>query len=95
MPDSELTVDVSPSAEQALFLGEVCARFEAAWTAAGPTDPAPRIENFLAGSEQPERAVLLHRLVLLDVNHRRRRGFRACLLRLRQIVVAGDGFLGR
>ncbi len=73
MPDSELTVDVSPSAEQALFLDDVCARFEAAWEAAGPLDPAPRIENFVAGSEAPERAVLLHRLVLLDVDHRRRR----------------------
>jgi len=76
MPDSDLTVDVPPSAEQALFLDEMCARFEAAWKAAGPLDPAPRIENFLAGSEAPERGVLLHRLVLLDVNHRRRRGGR-------------------
>ena len=75
MPDSLFTVDVPLSAAQALLLNEVCARFEAAWKAAGPADPAPRIEAFLSGASRRS-SILLRRLVLLDVNHRRRRGGR-------------------
>lgn len=77
MPDSDLTADLTPSAAaKALLLNEACARFEAAWKAARPLDPEPVIEDFLAGTEAPERADLLHRLIVLHVEHRRRRGAR-------------------
>jgi serine/threonine protein kinase/tetratricopeptide (TPR) repeat protein len=77
MPDSDPTVDLTPSAAaRAFLLNELCARFEAAWKAAGPLDPEPQIEDFLAEADDPERADLLRRLVVLDVEHRRRRGGR-------------------
>jgi serine/threonine protein kinase/tetratricopeptide (TPR) repeat protein len=76
MSDHELTMDLTPSARQETIVEEACARFESAWEAVGPTDPAPGIEEFLSGTETVDRAVLLRRLVLLDVNHRRRRGGR-------------------
>jgi serine/threonine protein kinase/tetratricopeptide (TPR) repeat protein len=75
MPESDVTVDLTPSeAARALLLNDACARFEAAWKATGPPDPAPRIEDFLASEESQERTDLLLRLVSLEIDHRRRRG---------------------
>jgi tRNA A-37 threonylcarbamoyl transferase component Bud32 len=51
-------------------IDRACNRFEAAWKAGAP----PRIEDFLAGWEGPERSALLRELVLLDLDYRRRRG---------------------
>ena len=45
---------------------EYCARFAAAWIAG----ERPRIEAFLADLPAPARAVLLPRLIALDVAHR-------------------------
>jgi tRNA A-37 threonylcarbamoyl transferase component Bud32 len=53
-----------------LRLEEVCDQFEAAWRADGP----PRIEDFLAGWEEPARSALLHELIVRDMNYRRGRG---------------------
>ena len=47
---------------------EVCERFEVAWRSGG----RPRIEDYLRGASETERLVLLHELILLDVEYRRR-----------------------
>jgi WD40 repeat protein len=53
-------------------LDAVCDRFEAAWKAAA-AGQAPRIEDYLVALPEPERADLLHELVLLDLHYRGRR----------------------
>ncbi len=45
-------------------------RFEAAWAA----EHRPRIEEFLADVPEPERAILLHELLVLELGYRRRAG---------------------
>jgi WD40 repeat protein/tetratricopeptide (TPR) repeat protein/tRNA A-37 threonylcarbamoyl transferase component Bud32 len=55
-----------------LRLEEVCARFEAAWKAAGSAATAPRIEERLGAAAGPGRAALLRELLRLDVHYRRR-----------------------
>jgi serine/threonine-protein kinase len=55
-------------------LDEVCARFEAAWQAAEPDGPPPRIADYLAAVAGPDRHALLRELLRLDVHYRRRRG---------------------
>jgi nitrous oxidase accessory protein NosD len=55
-------------------LDEACTRFEAAWQAAGPDGPPPRIADYLAAVAGPDRHALLRELLLLDVHYRRRRG---------------------
>src|SRR5262245_25606110 len=57
-----------------LHMEDVCARFEAAWQAAGPNGAPPRIEDDLVGAAGPERQALLWELLLLDVPYRRQRG---------------------
>jgi WD40 repeat protein/tRNA A-37 threonylcarbamoyl transferase component Bud32 len=57
-----------------LHLEEVCARFEAAWKAAGSAATAPRIEEHLGAAAGPGRAALLRELLRLDVHYRRRHG---------------------
>jgi serine/threonine-protein kinase len=57
-----------------LRLEEVCARFEAAWKAAGSAAPAPRIEEYLGAAAGPERAALLRELLRLDLHYRTRAG---------------------
>jgi formylglycine-generating enzyme required for sulfatase activity/serine/threonine protein kinase len=51
-------------------IDEVCNRFEAAWRAG----PPPRLEDFLADWQGPERLALLRELVLLDADYRRTAG---------------------
>ncbi len=51
---------------------EACDRFEAAWR----VGPAPRIEDYLAASDEADRAALLRELVALERELRRRRGER-------------------
>jgi serine/threonine-protein kinase len=55
--------------EVVLRLEQVCTRFQAAWEG-GDT---PRIEDYLAGWEEPGRSALLRELVRLDVHYRRGR----------------------
>jgi tetratricopeptide (TPR) repeat protein/tRNA A-37 threonylcarbamoyl transferase component Bud32 len=74
MLNSFATVDVPLSPAQALRVNEVCDRFEAAWKAAGPGEPGPRIEDHLADAPEAGRALLLRHLILLDVDYRRLRG---------------------
>jgi tetratricopeptide (TPR) repeat protein len=76
MPNSPATVDSPLSPEQALRVNELCDRFEAAWRAAAPGEPGPRIEECLAESPEAGRVLLLRHLVLLDVDYRRLRGER-------------------
>jgi hypothetical protein len=59
-----------------LRLEKVCARFEAAWQAAGSGAAPPRIEDHLAGAAVPERQALLWELLRLELHYRRRRGER-------------------
>jgi WD40 repeat protein len=51
-----------------------CDRFEAAWKAAGPMQPSPRIEDHLSDSSGPGRTSLLQELTALDLVYRRKRG---------------------
>jgi WD40 repeat protein len=53
-----------------------CDAFEAAWRAALAGGPRPRVEEHLEGVGEPERAVLLRELVLLDVHYRGQAGER-------------------
>jgi tRNA A-37 threonylcarbamoyl transferase component Bud32 len=68
MPSDSLPVSVQ------LHLEEVCARFEAAWQAAGRAGAAPRLEEHLGAASGPGRAALLRELLRLDLHYRRRRG---------------------
>jgi tetratricopeptide (TPR) repeat protein/tRNA A-37 threonylcarbamoyl transferase component Bud32 len=68
------TVDEPLAPRYALHVNEVCDRFEAVWKAAGPGAPLPRIEEHLGDTPEPERSALLRRLVILDLDWRRRRG---------------------
>jgi serine/threonine-protein kinase len=59
-----------------LRLEGVCARFEAAWNAAGSDGAAPRIEDYLNNGPEAERPARLRQLLLLDMHYRRRCGGR-------------------
>src|SRR5258708_7296200 len=59
---------VSPSVEKRV--DQVCMRFETAWRAG----QAPRIEDYLADIQEPERCIRLHELLLLDIHYRRKAG---------------------
>jgi tetratricopeptide (TPR) repeat protein/tRNA A-37 threonylcarbamoyl transferase component Bud32 len=74
MPESFATADNPLPPEQALHVNEVCDRFEAAWRAAAPGTPGPRIEDHLDGTDGAERSALLRHLVLLEIDYRRLRG---------------------
>jgi serine/threonine-protein kinase len=56
--------------DQARHLDELCTQFEKAWKAG----QRPRIEDFLADTQEPERSALLRELILLDSDYRRVRG---------------------
>jgi WD40 repeat protein len=58
----------------ALHVDAVCRRFEAAWKAAAAGGERPRLETYLADTDDPVRAVLFHELLQIDVHHRRRVG---------------------
>src|SRR5205823_906226 len=45
---------------------EACGRFGAAWKAAGPSGPGPRLEDHLGDAADSGRAALLHELVALE-----------------------------
>jgi tRNA A-37 threonylcarbamoyl transferase component Bud32 len=51
-------------------LNVVCNRFEMAWKAG----QRPRIEDYLGDAPEPERAVLLHELIAVDIHYRRHEG---------------------
>jgi hypothetical protein len=68
MPDDSLPVSGQ------LRLEEICARFEAAWQAAGTATTAPRMEEYLGAAAEAERLALLRELLRLDVHYRRRHG---------------------
>jgi serine/threonine protein kinase len=53
-------------------LDDACSRFEESWQAG----QRPRLEDFLAGSDGPERLALLRELLRLEVYYRRRAGDR-------------------
>jgi hypothetical protein len=74
MPDSIATADVPLWPALALHVNEVCQRFEAAWKAAAPAAPGPRVEDHLPGTPPAALACLRRHLVLLDIDYRRLRG---------------------
>jgi hypothetical protein len=51
-----------------------CDLFEAAWSAVPAGGPRPRIEEYLGDILEPERSLLLRKLILLDLQHRGRAG---------------------
>jgi hypothetical protein len=52
-------------------LDKICDRFEAALKAAGGGGRRPRIDDYLAGVPEAERAALLPELIALEVAYRR------------------------
>src|SRR5436305_6213610 len=64
------TVDEPLSGPQALHLDEVCDRFEAAWKSAANGELRPLIEEYVGDTLPPVCAVLLHKLVLLEIDYR-------------------------
>src|SRR5262249_53778053 len=54
----------------ALWVNEVCVRFEAAWR----EDRRPRPEEYLGEAAEPGRSALLGELILLDLDYRRQQG---------------------
>jgi tetratricopeptide (TPR) repeat protein/tRNA A-37 threonylcarbamoyl transferase component Bud32 len=74
MPDTIATIDEALSPAQAVHINDVCDRFEAAWKAAGPGGPPPPIEEHVGDTPEPERAVLLRHLILLEIDYRLLRG---------------------
>jgi tetratricopeptide (TPR) repeat protein len=60
------------SPEAAARLDRACDTFENAWKAAGSVAAAPSLQSFLAGSEEPERSILLRELQALDRAYRER-----------------------
>src|SRR5689334_15108263 len=57
-----------------LRMEDVCARFEAAWQAAGSAGPPPHLEEHVIPTAGSERQALLRELLLLDLHYRRQRG---------------------
>jgi WD40 repeat protein/serine/threonine protein kinase len=55
-------------------LDKVCDRFEAVWKTAGSTSQRPRIEDYLGDTPEPERSVLSHELIALEIAYRQRAG---------------------
>jgi serine/threonine protein kinase len=55
-------------------IDDACNRFEAAWKVATATADAPRLEDFLTDTVEPDRSALLKELLPIDVFHRRRLG---------------------
>jgi hypothetical protein len=56
------------------LIDRICDQFEAAWREADSTGHGPRIAEFLADTPEPERSVLLHELIAVDVAYRRQYG---------------------
>jgi WD40 repeat protein len=54
----------------AVWIDDLCLRFEAAWRAG----PPPRLEDYLAAEEDPERSVLLGELLRVELDWRQQRG---------------------
>jgi serine/threonine-protein kinase len=59
---------LSPSLMQRV--DQVCDQFEAAWR----NGPRPRIEDYLANTQGPDRLAVLRELILLEIDYRRMRG---------------------
>jgi tetratricopeptide (TPR) repeat protein/tRNA A-37 threonylcarbamoyl transferase component Bud32 len=76
MADSFSTVDEPLSVAEELHVNDVCDRFEAAWRAAGPGAPGPRIEDYLGDAPEPGRSALLRHLLQLEIDYRVLRGER-------------------
>ncbi|HKB40000.1 MAG TPA: protein kinase [Gemmataceae bacterium] len=74
MEDVIATMDDPLTVPQAVRLDRVCDCFEAAWKRAGAGEPRPRLEEYLADAREPERSLLLHQLLLLEIDYRRLRG---------------------
>ncbi len=70
MSDSLFSGMAALPPDRARQIEHVRNRFEAAWKTGSP----PRLADFLDGWTEPERSLLLHQLVLLDVAFRRQRG---------------------
>jgi WD40 repeat protein len=56
----------------------LCTEFEAAWRSTSSGGPRPRLEDYLAGAAQAERAALARELILLEVYYRRQAGEDFC-----------------
>jgi len=70
MNESPFSPDESLSVEAFYRLDALCERFEGVWIAGR----RPRLEELLAECDGTERAALLHELLLLELDYRRRRG---------------------
>ena len=68
MSDTHLWSALSPA--EARRIDQACSRFEEAWEAGR----RPRPEDYLGAAAEPERSALLHQLLLLDWDFRRRAG---------------------
>jgi WD40 repeat protein len=62
----------------ALWVDEICLRFEDAWKAEPETGRRPALEEFLEGVGEPERSVLAGELIRLDVCYCRQKGEAPC-----------------
>jgi hypothetical protein len=71
MSDDPPSEDDTPPPDR---IDAACHRFEAAWKDAMTGGIRPRIEDYLAGVPEAQRAELLRELVLLDLHHRGRAG---------------------
>ncbi len=67
----------------------VCVRFEAAWKAG----ERPLLEDYLTGSDEPEREVLLRELLRLEVEYRERAGENPAAADYRQRLPGHEGLL--
>jgi tRNA A-37 threonylcarbamoyl transferase component Bud32 len=74
MSDLALPSTSAPSAALLLRVREVRQRFEAAWQAAVSEADGPILERYLGETEEPERSLLLHALLSLEVAFRRLHG---------------------
>jgi hypothetical protein len=70
MSEIALNSEASLSASIITRVDDACDRFEMGWKAG----LRPRIEDYLAETVNPERAALLHDLLVLDLVYRRRQG---------------------
>src|SRR5947207_1990744 len=74
MSENPATVAAQLPAPQAVHLDQVCDRFETAWKNVGSGGMRPRLEDYVADVPEPERSLLLHQLIFLEIDYRTLRG---------------------
>ncbi len=74
MIDRDLLGDDFWPASLARRVDRICLQFEAAWSRAANADSRPQIEDYLADTPEPERAILLRELLALEWAYRLKQG---------------------